>query len=88
MVSDASYHAMTTPMPLRDGTELEYAMGLGVGERAGSPVISHGGGINGFLTDGRYYPDDDLTVVVLSNPPGQHPSDMAQQIGNWALETQ
>ena len=70
MVSDASYHAMTTPMPLRDGTELEYAMGLGVGERAGSPVISHGGGINGFLTDGRYYPDDELIIVVLQNSAG------------------
>jgi hypothetical protein len=33
-------------------------------------VIAHGGGINGFLSDGRYYPDEDLTVIVLQNTAG------------------
>jgi CubicO group peptidase (beta-lactamase class C family) len=70
VVSDMSYRAMTTPMPLVDGTPLEYAMGLGVGDRAGTRVISHGGGINGFLSDGRYYPEEDLTIVVLQNSTG------------------
>ena len=34
VLSAASYEAMTTPLPLLDGTELEYAMGLGIGVRA------------------------------------------------------
>ena len=38
VVSQASYRAMTTPMPLVDGTPLDYAMGLGVGDRAGARV--------------------------------------------------
>ena len=36
-------------------------------------VIEHSGGIDGFLSFARYYPDDDVTVVVLQNalaPPG------------------
>ena len=70
VVSQASYRAMTTPMPLVDGTPLDYAMGLGVGDRARARVIGHGGGINGFLSDGRYYPDEELTIIVLQNSTG------------------
>lgn len=67
LVSADSYRAMTTPRPLSDGTELEYAMGLGVGERAGDRVIAHDGRINGFRTSGSYYPEDELVIVVLQN---------------------
>jgi CubicO group peptidase (beta-lactamase class C family) len=67
ILPEAVYHEMTTPRPLLDGTELSYAMGLAIDDRAGHRVISHGGGINGFLSDARYFPEDDLTVVVLQN---------------------
>jgi hypothetical protein len=33
-------------------------------------VIAHGGGIFGFLSEERYYPDEDLSVVVLINTAG------------------
>ena len=65
-----SYHAMTTPRPLVDGTLVRYAMGLGVDAPGGRRVIAHGGGINGFLSDARYYPDEELIVVVLQNATG------------------
>ena len=78
VVSQASYRAMTTPMPLVDGTPLEYAMGLGVGDRAGARVIDHGGGINGYSSEGRYYPDEELTIIVLQNSTGgQGPRELA-----------
>jgi CubicO group peptidase (beta-lactamase class C family) len=70
VVSDASYRAMTTPRPLVDGTPIRYAMGLGVDSRGGRRTIAHGGGINGFLSDGRYYPDEGLIVIVLQNTAG------------------
>ncbi len=70
LLSPASYSAMTTPQPLVDGSTLGYAMGLGVGERAGERVIAHGGGINGYLTDVSYFPDRDLILVVLQNSTG------------------
>ena len=34
------------------------------------PAIHHGGGIFGFVSDTRYYPDEDLYVVVLVNTTG------------------
>lgn len=65
-----SYETMTTPRPLEDGTSIRYAMGLDVGERRGHRLIAHGGGINGFLSQLSWYPDDELTVVVLQNSTG------------------
>ncbi len=70
VLPDAAYAIMTTPMPLVDGSATRYAMGLGVRLRGESRVIAHGGGINGFLSDAQYFPDDDLLVVVLQNSVG------------------
>jgi CubicO group peptidase (beta-lactamase class C family) len=70
VLQSTSYQAMTTPMPLLDGTPTTYAMGLGVGERAGRRVIAHGGGINGYLSEVSYFPDDDVVLVVLQNSTG------------------
>ena len=67
VLGPGAYRALVTPQPLEDGTPIGYAMGLRVGDRSGRMLIQHGGGINGFLSDGRYYPDDDLVVVVLQN---------------------
>lgn len=66
-----SYEALTTPMPLEDGTPIRYAMGLGADDRGGRRIIAHGGGINGFLSDGRYYPAEELVIVVLQNSTGR-----------------
>jgi CubicO group peptidase (beta-lactamase class C family) len=86
-VSQATYTQMTTPAVLNNDSTVTYGYGLGIREANGHRRISHGGGINGFVTMLAYYPDDDLTVVVLSNTPGRHPGTMAQQIADWAFET-
>ena len=70
LLSADSYRMLTTPQPLKDGTPVRYAMGLMVDDTGGRRIITHGGGINGFLSDGRYYPDEDLTIVVLQNTAG------------------
>lgn len=70
LLEPASYAALTTPMPLEDGSPHTYAMGLGIGERAGRRVIAHGGGINGYLSEVSFFPDDELVVVVLQNSTG------------------
>ncbi len=45
-------------------------MGISLAETDGRRTISHGGGINGFVTESEYYPNDDLVVVVLLNTAG------------------
>lgn len=45
----------------------DYGYGWFVQERFGRRLVTHGGGINGFLTDLQRYVDDDVTVIVLLN---------------------
>ena len=60
-----------TPGKLNDGTQVRYAMGLARNpDPRGRPAIHHGGGIFGFVSDTRYYPNEDLYVVVLVNTTG------------------
>ena len=49
---------------------MRYAMGIIHYEDYGNEVIEHSGGINGFSSATRYYPDDDLYVVCLKNSTG------------------
>ncbi len=78
VLSAASLQKMTTPF------KQDYAFGLGVHITAGHKVIDHGGGIEGFNTHLAYYPDDQLTVVVLGNLNGPA-SDIAGKLGAVAL---
>jgi D-alanyl-D-alanine carboxypeptidase len=81
VMSAASYADMTTPDPLADGTPIRYGMGLMVFDDNGRRALTHGGGINGFLSDGWYYPDEDLVVVVLQNSASQRaPTQLARSL--------
>ena len=44
-----------------------YGYGWGIGKKFDRQSISHGGNINGFATSIARFPDDRVTVVVLSN---------------------
>lgn len=81
-----SYRAMTTPGTLNDGAPVRYAMGVAMLDVGGRRVISHGGGINGFLSHAEYYPAEDLTVVVLFNTAGPvNPQTIAREIADAVL---
>lgn len=86
VLSPASYAQMTTPGALTDGTPIRYGLGIGVSDIGGRRAIAHGGGINGFLSESEYYPDDDLVIVVLLNTAGPvAPRDLARKIADVVL---
>jgi CubicO group peptidase (beta-lactamase class C family) len=86
VLSDASYRAMITPVKLNDGTVPRYALGLALHHSAGHRMIEHGGGINGYLSASRYFPDDDAIIVVLMNTAGPvSPDAIANDIAAVAL---
>ena len=70
ILTPASYRLLITPTKLNDGTQIRYAMGLVNDSLGGHHVLTHGGGINGFLTDMAFFPDDQLTIAVLINTAG------------------
>ena len=55
------------PPPARKDPPATYALGLSIGTMGGHKIISHTGGIQGFNASLSTFPDDHLTVVVLTN---------------------
>ncbi len=50
-----------------------YGMGLGVSTYRGRKIVSHGGGIDGFISAMSWLPEERIGIVVLSNLSGQNP---------------
>lgn len=75
VLKPASLQTMTTP------DKQDYACGLMVTNENGHKKIGHGGGIEGFNTEVDYWPEDQVTVIVLGNLNGGAPSEIAAQLG-------
>jgi len=56
-----------TPYSLKNGESTGYGYGWFVADYLGRPTVEHGGGINGFLSYGIAFPEDNLYVAVLTN---------------------
>lgn len=83
--SEATYQSLITPGQLNDGANILYAKALVNYSDFGHQRIGHGGGIQGFLTDTRYYPDEELYIICLVNTTGpQGANDFADAI-TWEL---
>lgn len=83
LLSPESYRQLITPGTLLDGTSLRYAKGLAVYPDRGQVMIQHGGGIHGFVSDTRYFPEADLRIVTLINTSDAY---SAGEISNLAAE--
>ena len=75
VVSDESLGLALEPATMNDGSTRDYGFGLSFGQDNGSPYFGHGGGVNGFATDSRYYPNEQLFVAVFSNSNGNNPTE-------------
>ena len=67
VVSQAGLAVMRAATVLRDGTTIDYGLGTRRGDLQGHPIFGHTGNGGGFNNVIEYYPDDDLTIVVLAN---------------------
>jgi CubicO group peptidase (beta-lactamase class C family) len=78
---------MWTPTRLNNGEEAGYGFGWETSKVNGHRRVSHGGGIPGFSTELARFPDDKLTVIVLTNAEGGHAGTIARTIaGLFATE--
>lgn len=64
------YLSMISPEKLNNGSSVSYAKGLVNFLNFGHKEIAHGGGISGFLSDTRYFPNEDLYIICLINTIG------------------
>jgi CubicO group peptidase (beta-lactamase class C family) len=77
LLSSASLQKMTTPF---NG----YGFGLSFPRVQGRETIAHNGGIEGFNTWMSYYPESQVTVIVLANLNGDAPETIGAIIGDLA----
>ena len=70
---------------LNDGFENEYAQGLVMTTYKGLREISHGGSTAGYQTWLGRFPDERLSIAVLSNVTGSGPANLAHQVADIYL---
>jgi CubicO group peptidase (beta-lactamase class C family) len=74
LLTRASLDRMRTVYPLNDGKPNWYGYGFGwkIDRQNGHEVLSHGGAWQGFTCQISRYPEDELSVVVLTNLDAVH----------------
>jgi CubicO group peptidase (beta-lactamase class C family) len=85
VLTTASRDAMWTPVRLTDGTTQGYGFGWRLDSLAGHRRTHHGGTLPGFSAGIVRYPDDSLTVIVLTNADGARGDDIAFRVGEIYL---
>jgi D-alanyl-D-alanine carboxypeptidase len=67
LLAPASYDEMFREVRLKDGSGTRYGLGVEVGQRKGHRVVFHSGEVSGFVSMNEVYPDDKMSVTVLTN---------------------
>lgn len=67
VVEPGSYRRMTTPAPLAGGGAADYGLAMSLASPDGVRRTGHGGYGGGFSAQIAYYPEAEITVVVLAN---------------------
>lgn len=62
-----SWNQMKEPIELKDGSRATYGYGTALGRLAKHRFLGHGGSVPGFSSQLSFFPDDDVTIVVLAN---------------------
>lgn len=77
---------MTAPTRLASGRTVGYGMGWGLRDYRGRRVISHAGGVPGYSSFYGRFPDDDLSIIVLSNRALFNAAGLAEPIAALLLD--
>ena len=84
LVHAKEQHLAWTPPSLPNGARTEYGFGWFVDREQGTMRLRHHGESRGFTNGIVRYPEQRLTVIVLTNRTGGSPWDIAQRIAEHA----
>ena len=77
VLTKASREEMWKPMRLTGGGMTEYGFGWELNMMDGHRGVHHGGSLPGFRAEMSRFPDDGLTIIVLTNGDGAQPATIA-----------
>jgi D-alanyl-D-alanine carboxypeptidase len=70
LLKPQSLDTMMNPVRLKNGAPTGYALGVGVSDADGHPMLRHEGGVSGFVSLNTVWPDARAAVVVFANMDG------------------
>lgn len=79
---------LQTRARLKDGMEIDYALGLTVTDYKGVPEVSHGGATAGYRTFLARFPQQQLSLALLCNVTNVNTAKLAHQVAEVFLEGQ
>lgn len=83
ILSEKMYTEFLSTATFNNGVKGKYAKGISVTTDHGQRMLQHGGGIYGFLSENRYYPKEDISIIVLINSTGPlDPGNVANHIAD------
>jgi CubicO group peptidase (beta-lactamase class C family) len=85
VLTRASREAMWAPVRLTGGDTYGYGFGWTLDSLDGHWQVHHGGSLPGFRAEMARFPNDSLTVIVLTNADGARPDEIARGIARIFL---
>ena len=85
LLTFASKSQMWTTMKLKDSTKTHYGLGWFIDSVNNHLRIHHDGGVPGFRSDFERFPNDKLSVIVLTNTGSANAERIAQNIAGFFL---
>ena len=71
-----------------DGTPNPYGFGIGTGSFHGKRLVSHGGSIGGFRANVIAFPEEELSIVILTNFSSANPGQKTRKVAGILLGTE
>jgi D-alanyl-D-alanine carboxypeptidase len=76
---------MWSPVRLNNGTTYPYGFGWSLDAYQGHKQIHHGGAQPGFRSEYARFPDDGVSVIVLTNQDGARPAEIARGVAGFYI---
>jgi CubicO group peptidase (beta-lactamase class C family) len=73
---------------LNNGEDLDYAFALRNGRYRGLKTVEHGGALGGYRAQLLRFPEQQFSIIILSNLDSFNPTDMAYRVADIYLEDQ
>ena len=86
MLTKATKDAMWTRVRLSTGATFDYGFGWSLDSLDGHWRVHHGGALPGFRAEMARFPDDSLTVIILTNGDGARPDQIARDVARIYLK--
>ncbi len=83
--SESFLDSLLTNGRLNNGQDIKYAFAIRKDNFRGVPVIGHSGSLGGYRAQFTQFPEQEFSVIILSNLANCKPGEMAQSIANIFL---